>query len=516
MKVRIPRGSSAKMLFSYKATHATDDVNSKEKEKDGNTPVEMAVNVMQLVYDKAGKQASIPLQNLSPFDRLQNLRCEPAIDLLKTTSWRKFFGEIGPPDSKHGRNSAKKKDKKGGLGGGKPPASSSSYKSGIFEGEEVMSLEEMASIKLESSIALQKISSNLSLLFERMSSRIEMLWNDLNIAQADREFYRQSLGVVSKSENAISTSNHRSAAQSVNMDQCRELARYINALQQHRLNTVTVLKAISIRESCLKRLYDVLSALGNRSNNITSWRREFVMTLKELQLTTVDVVRNIQQWRRFLWRPHPFQWYGKNYLLKIQTDMQILEADIYIRQLQQCKLSLGDLLCVTFLGASQSPPVGSDEGDEEQKMQRGHEEGKDDTSKNTDDNDSNALEAMRLRQFFMSEGPAGDAAGQLIYPGKEELLSCANVVLGEEALMWALKKESEALLEKGVFIPTIRLLPSQNLSMNGSSVQNTSTNQNQTQSLMVGFPDGGSVGGGTDGIDLKVNSNVYAEEDFEG
>ena len=53
---------------------------------------------------------------------------------------------------------------------------------------------------------------------------------------------------------------------------------------------------------------------------------DFTLALKELQIFNADVVRAVQQWRSFLWRPLPFRWHGLDYLRKMTQDMSILDA----------------------------------------------------------------------------------------------------------------------------------------------------------------------------------------------
>lgn len=400
-KVLLPRGSSARigLLQRHKSSESLLSGESLPYNKfiDVNEPKSVqdnALNVMKMIYKEVGQVPQILGHSAS--DKLQSLRCEPALEVLKKVPWRSFF-DGKQHEGKHRHTAA-------------IFAATNYTKNGEDE-------------------------DKLLILFNSLVSRVEALWACVKLPDADRDFYCNSL----------------CKGPPQNMEHVKEVAKYINVLQTHRLETMEVLKCINEREHCVSKCYDVLNAISRKisrsdrpksassifvdkqpqqssSNDVgnidTLWRSELISMLSELQYHTLRVVKQIQHWRRSLWRPKAFV-YGScgNYLLKIQTDMEILSTDLYMTQLRRCNLTPEDLLCIHF----------SEKGDDSSKQQTTH------TGTEVGDE--------TLRELFLSNSNTN----------RSELHAAAKVVMFERRLMASLQQEQTSLHKQGVFIPTLKL-----------------------------------------------------------
>jgi hypothetical protein len=139
------------------------------------------------------------------------------------------------------------------------------------------------------------------------------------------------------------------------------------------------------------------------------WKSELIGAIEDVAVASVAVVKYIQEWRALLWRPHAFIWNGVNYLIKMSSDMKILERESLGGLLSSLPISPLGMLCVTF-------------------DQRRVEE----VTSQLDDGDQ---EALRLKVTVLT-------------------------VIREPDVQAALAFEKTALKEKGAFIPTLRLMPS--------------------------------------------------------
>ena len=379
------------------------------KGRDGKSAQDNAILVMKMVYEKTGTEIGA-VQGKSASDKLHSLRVEPVVGVLRNESWRHFFtGKKTPADlaiTEHFKElevrKARMQRTMSALQGLPPPNTTNT----IADQQ-------------------QRVFDGIAKTFEKMVARVEALWQTLQIPQADREFYRQSLCLGPPQS----------------MDHCREIARYIDVLHNHRHATINVLKAIDAREMSLKRCFDVLEALHRKSmhspedehgssnhrvvksrvgggmDSAELWRKELLLGLKDLQTLTVAVIRNVQIWRRNMWRPRGFVWRNQNYLTKIRMDMNVLDSDMYRKQLWQCGLQLSDLQCVAFPEAQREAESGAASSG------------------------SSSMRALFLK--------GQDAA---------ELSAASRVVLSEVTLCNALKIEARALQAKKVFIPTLKLI----------------------------------------------------------
>lgn len=397
----------------------------------GKLPVEAAYVVMKKVTEHAG--APIMPVGMSTFNKLESLRTDPAITVLKQQTWKDFFTSQRP-------NSPSNTMRMSGQ-----------MKSQTSFANKFQETPETGAEKGQDGPTL------LDVIIDTLISRVETLWDELKIAEKERKFYRKTLCKFP----------------AISIDQARDLSIYIDALQQHKAATKSVLFAIQTREKAVKRCYDVLIALNRKYARILSaqrdnmslsaslrpssapatpllsktnkletgpvslgvqafWKEELVMALDEVRCCSLDVIKAIQHWRRNMWRPHAFIYKEQNYLLKMMNDMSVLESDIYQRLLNFLPLELHQLVGVVFNREliEQLSARGLSIPNEDQ-----HVEGEDPSE--------DAVRTM-IREFVVNIEA-------------EELEVAAKVVLQEEVLQRALHTEQVSLVSKGVFIPLLKV-----------------------------------------------------------
>lgn len=208
----------------HRARSTSDDVDDMSrgsakdqlKGRDGKSAQDNAILVMKMVYEKTGTEVG-QVHGKSASDKLHSLRVEPVVGVLKNESWRHFFtGKKTPADlaiTEHFKELELRKTRM----------------------QRTMSaLQGLPFPNTTNTIAdqQQKVLDGISRTFEKMVARVEVLWETLKIPQADREFYRQSLCLGPPQS----------------MEHCREIARYISVLQNHRQQTINVLKSINSRK----------------------------------------------------------------------------------------------------------------------------------------------------------------------------------------------------------------------------------------------------------------------------
>jgi hypothetical protein len=397
----------------------------------GRTPIEHALLVMLSVYDKAG----VPVEpyGLSSYDKLQSLRTEPALEILKNSTWRHFFDpnkQKDKIDSKQVNNNSNNTYNTNNYTYNDTNRSSNkNLRQHIRSSREYLKEDEMEDMKEEQN---SNAFNNVNNTFDNMILRVEILWQSVKIPECDKEFYRKS--ICCKPLQSI--------------DQCREVAKYIIMLQTHRTCTISVLHSINNRELKLQKNYDILSVLNHKysRDNLTNtnddnenvlYRNELIESFKELQVSTINVVKCIQCWRRNMWRPQPFIWLNKNYLLKIKDDMTILHAEIYRRQLQLSKIHYDDLLCIWF---------------------------KENTDLPTNKNISSSSRVPFLNNVLINS---------------DECRSAHLIIAGESSLLQSLSFETASLFERGVFIPILKLIPQdKNNHYSSNQTQNTPQTNN--------------------------------------
>lgn len=343
-------------------------------------------------------------------DKLLSMKVDPALALLQNESWRDFF-------TKHKQSPVKQK-------------------------------------KQQTAAQQEQVEQrNLDEIFYSMLTRIEDFWVILKIPQVDRKFYRKSLC--------------KGPPQSI--DHCREVASYVNMLKHHQKDTMLVLQSIELREIAVSKAYDVIAALhrkvakgsdvrlsaarpisANQQLNSDFWKEEFLYTLDDVRCTTLEVIKNIQGWRRNLWRPKPFVWRDVNYLSKIKYDMNVLESETYRNLLGMVPLKYEDLLCVVFFNPDLILQGDGEEGAEGA-------EGEEKECKEEDAQRGGDLKLI-IKEFLNNID-------------KQELHAAATVVMDDSMLQNAIQIEHQSLVAKGTFIPTLKLTPAEPISEEDAEVE---------------------------------------------
>lgn len=386
-------------------------------------------------------------------EKLTSMRAEAAADLLRSTTWRSFF-EKGLPTKSENKRAHKKESQE------KPKEAIQSIEQAPRESENTENLLPSKSASLLSlHIRKQYMHQNLDHIYNNLLYRVEELWDALKISNGDRKFYRKSF--------------FHGPVQSV--EHCQELAAYVLALQQYKAATLEVLQSIKQREESVTKFYERFASLQRKISRLQirelasvkaasdqfstaslsvennnqlekgdDWKEELIYALDEVRCDTLEVIKNIQLWRRHLWRPLPFIWNNINYLNKLRTDLNILESESGKRILNLLPIRLEDLLGVViydFRVKGQFSECGSPE--------------------------SNDAASPPLSPLPMSTVTLGFTVSHIHGLVQEfvdniprtELQKAALVVVEEERLQQAVRAEQQALLERGLFIPSLRLRP---------------------------------------------------------
>ena len=311
--------------------------------------------------------------------------------------------------------------------------------------------------------------------FVKQCTQIRSLFEDLKLPKRDRWFFTKTF---------MSRYDKRNAA--FVMEQ-------LNLLHAHRDNTLRVLACIRRRETAVKQLHAVakacVSALCSNSSSSSSsssmhlsrnspnnsvkgttaaaeaaaaaaspvsrdqqerFRAILIDAAKRAQETSCDVVEAIVPWRRDFWRPHPFKWKSKNYLLRMGNCVGlhkfVVDAN-YVRALKMCQLPQGcfDILlppdaCVelcTVRTAPVSPPA--------------------------------ALTSKRVADAYA-------------------------VIKKEVALVKELAKELDNLLDKGYFIPRLRWNPNKLMSNSSAGKADAEDTDEKKEDKEMAINRGGNGG----------------------
>jgi hypothetical protein len=242
------------------------------------------------------------------------------------------------------------------------------------------------------------------------------------------------------------------------------------------------------------------------------WKEELVGALHDLQLASLEVIRRVQLWRRQLWRPRPFFWLQRNaaglglvsgvgsgadgvsvdYLRKMRADMAVLEAPVFARLLRAVPLGRADLRCVIFPLTSVQALVQPKDSEQDQVP---------------------VPESLDEHPSWTS--PLRDAFLHGLVPA--ELTAATKVVQSHDELVAALAEEKRQLQAAGVFIPTLKLFPSQTQAQ--TQAQSHSQAQSMAPSANSLQVEGGEAGPGAGPRmrqELRDDGSVgYYKDDFE-
>ena len=404
------------------------------------------VVVMKSVYKEINEPAIS--DGMTTMATLTGYHTAPALKLLEKRTWRNFFDEMkstGGPykwvENKNSGNSSSHnpQPQRRGSGVRRP-------RSAVGAGEGHAHSTSACARPTPSPLDPSNMAAALNDAFVRMCRRVEMLWDEVKMSACDQQFYRSSL--------------LKGPPKSV--EHCKEIARYIRALQLHRALTINVLRAIAEREQALEACFDSFAAVhrrmmreGNQDRTTVQekakagllgfWREEICSSLADLQRTSLNVVRLIQAWRRAMWRPRAFLWRDQNYLLKIKVDMGILEAESYASLLQRLSVPTDALLCVSFTDPALY-----------RRTERKMPVRKAPSAKAA----ASSLEE-KMNALAMGVAPSSEGSARALHDSldevREQLLQAGTVVLEEEMLQMALAQESQTLRAKRVFIPSLKV-----------------------------------------------------------
>lgn len=413
---------------------------------DGRVPTEASFNVMKMVIGATGTEAKT--SGKSTTNQLRSLRTEPSLKLLKTTSWRNFF------DAEDINTDTAKPSATANPGRSPSPTSPPTMidrKGATFSQSVSAPFNLTSTFTSTAGVESDTEGNKLSRIYQSLTLRIEVLWRELKIPSGDVKFYKETL----------------CSGKPRSLDHCRELARYIKTLTEHRQAILRVLHTIQVREILVSHFHEVLLALnrkyiyrrsyestqggGDRDKVVKgisvdanlAWKEEIVEVLKELQVQTVEVVQAIQHWRRGLWRPHTFMYKGQDYIAKMKQDLSVLGSEVYMRQLESIPICRDDLVCILFHD-NEVDDVMNGTGTIEQRQQQQQQQWQFKTELAS--SSTVPLAHAQLRDYFLS----GDYR-------RDELDVAAKVIYEDAKLQRAIKTEKDALLAKRVFIPTLKV-----------------------------------------------------------
>ena len=146
---------------------------------------------------------------------------------------------------------------------------------------------------------------------EPVRRRVVELWQELRIPERERDYYASRL---------FQQTDPRSVD---------TLMRLRDALEEHRMKTLQVLKCVDMRESQLERLKtlseDIIRSGGNVGKS-AELMGTMSSLLSALRYSTFSCAEAIVEWRRGLCQPQAFLWKGMNYVLKMKDDMEVVNA----------------------------------------------------------------------------------------------------------------------------------------------------------------------------------------------
>ena len=299
--------------------------------------------------------------------------------------------------------------------------------------------------------ALSKARHLSEMRFVKQCKAVRVLFEDLKVPQRDRRFFTKTF---------MARYDERCAA---------FVQEQAELLDGHRRRTLRVLSRIRRREMAIKQLHAVAKACvtgivpsmeakshgQGGSAEIASMkakhRQRFRAILEDAarraQTASCLVVEAIVPWRKDLWRPQPFKWNGKNYILRmgncVGLQKFVTNAD-YVRAIRMCELPAGTLdvllppnVCEELCANTQPPKVNVAD------------EGKDKSEKD------DAAAVVAAEAAAESPSPAGDHERM----SSVRISAACMVIQQEPQVVKELRKELDELVEKGYFIPRLRWNP---------------------------------------------------------
>jgi hypothetical protein len=225
--------------------------------------VDQTMHVMKMIYEATGNQ--IRPSGHSQFDTLGQLSVMPALSVLRHKRWVDFFSAM-----------------KNSNGVSEP---STVQKSGS------KSLSAIPSFQSAKSEATDENKLNAEETFKILKKRVIHLWKELKVPKSDIDFY--SYNLLRQCDNS--------------MEQFADISKYLTVLNSYRLSTSAVIREILNREHWIATLLDTLNQVNRRKTNLSQMKTEVLRNIVSVQISTVNVIHQIQNWRSNFWRPLPFQ-----------------------------------------------------------------------------------------------------------------------------------------------------------------------------------------------------------------
>ena len=100
----------------------------------------------------------------------------------------------------------------------------------------------------------------------------------------------------------------------------------VGVMQEHRMQTLRILKLISEREQIVAQLGRKADDFAKQKVSTLEVQTEVLQLLHQHQQVTLKVIEGVGQWRNTLTRKYPFHWCGKNYLLKVLEDCAFIDS----------------------------------------------------------------------------------------------------------------------------------------------------------------------------------------------
>eukprot|EP01065_Artemidia_motanka_P022271 TRINITY_DN2648_c0_g1_i1.p1 TRINITY_DN2648_c0_g1~~TRINITY_DN2648_c0_g1_i1.p1 ORF type:complete len:2106 (+),score=649.03 TRINITY_DN2648_c0_g1_i1:59-6319(+) len=165
---------------------------------------------------------------------------------------------------------------------------------------------------------------------ERRKEHLEMLWDELNIPQAEREYFVEHFVTTTQAEPASLTEAQRNVRRkrfgTPEHHARRLLDKEIVTLQAHRARTLDVLRVIESREAAVAAVsaFAQRHAAAARFYRPSAAKWELRRLLQNVRSTSEAVVEALAKWRDGMAQPQPLVWNGMNYLTRMHNDLGFL------------------------------------------------------------------------------------------------------------------------------------------------------------------------------------------------
>lgn len=234
-----------------------------------------------------------------------------------------------------------------------------------------------------------------------------------------------------------------------------------DALEQHRLATIRILKLVGERESILKTIKQKAADFSARKLSTLEAQSTVLHLLYQHQQLSLSIIEGIFLWRESLTRPYPFQVHGENYLRKIVSDCAQLESSSLKTILP---LRLGQFPLCSNISAlkmfAQKPSAAAANGAKEARPPHAA-VGSLTPSRGGGGGGGGATPGKGARPPGASSRPSQQKGSNNDDDGNQELTgrlrAAESVLFAEKKLQLRLMRELVALAEKGQFVLLLHL-----------------------------------------------------------